>query len=238
MTPRAADQPLAPAVARLAALIPLDDVALDALRLATQPPRRHRAHHELLAEGREIRDAQLLLRGWAARVCFLKDGRRQILHLLLPGDLIGSCEHDRPLAVSSVVALTEVEVCTAPDPAVSPMLREAYARSRALDEAHLLAQITRIGRMNAQERIADLALELLDRLTLAGLAAHDSYAMPLTQEALGDVLGLTSVHVNRMLQVLRKQGDLVWSGRELKLPNPERLRKTMGRRAVRVSVPA
>lgn len=235
MKPRHADQPLSPAVTRLAALMPLDTVALDALHQATQVPRRLRAHQELLAEGREIRETLLLLRGWAAHVCLLRDGRRQILHLLLPGDLIGSYEHERPLAVTSVVALSDVEVCAAPDRDLSPALGDAYALSRGLEQAHLLAQITRLGRMNAQERIVDLSLELFDRLALAGLVSHNSYAMPLTQEGLGDVLGLTSVHVNRMLQVLRKEGDLVWSGRELKLPNPERLRQTMGRPPVRVS---
>lgn len=235
MTPKAAHPIQSPAITRLLALVPLDDAALDALRLATQPPRRLRARYELLAAGQQIREAQLLLRGWAARVCDLRDGRRQILHLLLPGDLIGSCEHERPLAASSIIALTEVEVCAAPDAALSPTLREAYAQSRAHEQAHLLAQITRLGQMNAQERIADLALELLDRLSLAGLATNNSYAMPLTQETVADALGLTSVHVNRMLQVLRKDGELIWSGRELSLPNPERLQQSMGRPAVRVS---
>lgn len=78
-------------------------------------------------------------------------------------------------------------------------------------------------------------LELLDRLSLAGLTTNNGYAMPLTQETFADALGLTSVHVNRMLQVLRKGGELVWNGRELRFADPEQLRQSMGRPVTRVS---
>ena len=208
------------AVIRLEALSPLDADARAALASAVQRPRTHRARREMIAEGQDIAETLLVLSGWAARVRLLEDGRRQILAFLLPGDLIGYCDQERPVASSSVIAVTEVDVCTAPDASVSPALARAYRQSRAREQAHLFSQITRLGRLNAHERIADFLLELLERLELAGLAAHGRYVMPLTQELMADALGLTSVHVNRTLQALRREGSLNWKGRELILPDP------------------
>lgn len=223
------------AVTRLSALANLDDDACAALLGAAQLPRHAPARRDFRSEGREITETLLLLSGWAARTRILVDGRRQIISLVLPGDLIGYCDHDRPVALSTVTALTDVDFCVAPSAAASPALARAYAASRALDEKHLMAQVTRLGRLNAQERIADLFLELLDRLQLAGLAAHGRYQMPLTQEALADALGLTSVHVNRTLQALRREGAIDWKGRELVIPDPAALERKAGRSAQRIS---
>jgi len=230
-----AHDPAAPAMRRLFALNPaLDEAAVAALRVAMTRTRTVRPHRELMTEGRDIVEMLLVLDGWAARVRQLADGRRQIMNFILPGDLIGLCDYDYPVASSTIVAITAVTVCAAPDRSVSPSLERAYAISRATDEAHLMAQITRLGRLNAHERIADLLLELLERLSVVGLAAGGCFQMPLTQEVVADALGLTSVHVNRMLQLARRAGELVWSGRDLMLTAPDELSGAIGRNAVQV----
>ena len=228
--------PVPAAIVRLAALTPLDQTAHDALDQAVRLPRQYRGRRDIVAEGSPITDARLILSGWAARARVLADGRRQIISLLLPGDLIGLCDHDRPAATSTIVALTDVDLCLAPSARLSPALGVAYALSRAYDEAYLLAQITRLGRLNAQEKIADLLLELSERLERAGLAAGGRYPLPLTQEMIADVLGLTSVHVNRMLQALRREGAIDWAGRELVIVDPPALASSIGRSAVRVMI--
>ena len=139
------------------------------------------------------------------------------------------------MASSTVIAITDVDVCVAPDASVSPALARAYAKSCALEEAHLLKQILRLGRLDANERLADLFLELFERLDLAGLVVNGRFVMPPTQEVVADAVGLTSVHVNRTLQALRRQGTVEWKGRELVLPNPELLRRSVGRHSVRVT---
>lgn len=224
-----------PALLRLDALSPLDRTAIDALELAMHRSRGIRPRCDLLSEGGEFSEPLLMLDGWAARVRQLADGRRQILNFILPGDLVGLCDQDRPVASSTVMAFTSVLVCEAPQRGRSPALDKAYAMSRALDEAHLLAQITRLGRFNAHERIADLLLELLERLEQAGLASNGRYSLPLTQEVLADALGLTPVHINRMLQQARRTGELSWTGRDLILRDPEALREQIGRQPVRVT---
>lgn len=223
-----------PALTRLAALAALDVIAIKALQDAIGGARFVRARRELVAEGSPAQRL-LIVSGWAARVRQLADGRRQLLGILLPGDLIGNCRHPEPLAMSTVTAMSDVSVCVAPPASVSPSLDEAYAISHAYEEAYLLAQITRLGRLNAQERIGDFLLELSERLEMSGLAQGGSFELPLTQETLADALGLTSVHVNRMLQLSRKEGDLVLHGGRLTLPNSAMLAHKVGRSPVRVT---
>lgn len=224
-----------PVLTRLAALAPLDQEAIGAVRAAIDQAVRVRARTELITEGLEIPCPRLIVSGWAARVRILADGRRQFLSFLLPGDFIGLCQQPRPVAVSTVVALTDLMVCNPPWPTRSSALTAAYATSHALEEAYLLAQITRLGRLHAQERIADLLLEFNERLELNGMARSGRFEVPLTQEMLGDALGLTSVHVNRMLQAARQQGDLTWRDRQVVLADPAALARKVNRLAVRVT---
>ncbi|MEH3103320.1 MAG: Crp/Fnr family transcriptional regulator [Sphingomonas phyllosphaerae] len=223
------------AMTRLMALAPLDAESVAVLERAMEDSRAVRTRRDIITEGREIVQAQLLLSGWAARVRLLPDGRRQFLSFLLPGDLIGACDHPNALAVSTVVAMSDVQVCPLPEARPGSPLHIAYAISRAMDEGHLLAQITRLGRLNAQERISDLLLELHERLTLNGSATGNGFDLPLTQETLADALGLTSVHVNRMLQQARREGDLQWRVGHVKLTDPAGLARKIGHVAVRVT---
>jgi len=224
-----------PALQRLAALAPLDAEVIDTIVAASGQAQTIRARRELVSEGREIAEPVLLLRGWAARVRLLPDGRRQFLSFLLPGDVVGHCAQPRPVAVATIVALTDVLVCAAPPAAPGSVLDTVYAVSDALDHAYVLAQVTRLGRLNAQERIGDLLLELHERLTLNGMARGTSFDLPLTQETLADALGLTSVHVNRMVQQARRENDLQWKGGRVTLLDPPGLARKIGRVPVRVS---
>lgn len=220
---------------RLAALTPLDAAALDALDDALAKPTTVRQRRDIVSRQAEIPGPRIIVSGWAARARTLADGRRQFLSLFLPGDLIGFCRQPRPLAVFSVVALTDVTLCPAPAPATSPALARAYAMGAALDEAYQLEQIARLGRLNAQERIYSLLLELNERLALAGLASGGMFELPLTQEIVADTLGLTSVHINRMLQIARRAGDVVWRGGHVHLRDPAATARLIGWSPPRVS---
>jgi CRP-like cAMP-binding protein len=224
-----------PALQRLAALVPLEAEVIDVIATAAAQVQTIRARRELISEGREIAEPLLLLRGWAARVRLLPDGRRQFLSFLLPGDVVGHCPQPRAIAVATVVALTDVLVCAAPPASPGSTLATIYAVNDALDQAYVLAQVTRLGRLNAQERIGDLLLELHERLTLSGMARGTGFDLPLTQETLADALGLTSVHVNRMVQQARRENDLQWKGGRVTLIDPPGLARKIGRVPVRVS---
>lgn len=197
------------AVARFGMLAPLEAEELHALAEAQELKHEVAAHHVITEEGCPVASPSIILSGWACRTRIFMDGRRQILSLLVPGDLIGVCRQSQPLAATGAIALTNVTLCPAPKARhAGGGLAEAYARSGALEEFYLFRQIARLGRMSAYERIADLLLEVSERLSAVMRAPPDRFPLPLTQETLADLLGLTSVHVNRMLQLFRRQGLL------------------------------
>lgn len=233
----AVDRPLHPwsdpAVQRLIRLAPLDDQAFAALRTSMARAYRLKPRRDIIHEGREITEPLLILEGWGARVRFLPDGRRQVLGFLLPGDLIGCWRNERPLATAMATALTPMQIAPAPVPEAGSALEKVYAVSRALDDTYMLAQITRLGRMHAWERIGDLLLELRERLSLAGLVGAHGFPVPVTQEVLADALGLTPVHVNRTLQLLRRQGDITWKGDHVTLADAATLAMQLGHVAAR-----
>jgi CRP-like cAMP-binding protein len=231
LAPRA--EPGAVAVARLARLAPLDPAALAALSGATACGRIIGSRRELMREGERVGQPLLLLDGWAGEARLLPDGRRQILSFLLPGDLIGEPGLCDATALSTVVALTDVAVCPAPGPGAVPSLGAAYAAAQRLREACLLGAVTRLGRLDAQERLCDLFLELHERLDAAGLADGGAFDLPVTQEMLADALGLTPVHLNRTLQLCRRQGDLTLRSGRLELASPVQLADRVGRLAFR-----
>jgi len=224
------------AVARLSKIGRLDAQEVEALRAAADQPRGYRARGELVIEGQPIRRREILLSGWAARTRVFPDGRRQLLSFVLPGDLIGHCEQEGPIATSTIIAITDVASCVAPDEGGYPGLVRAYAMSRALDEAHLLSQIARLGRMTAYECILDLMLELYERHMLAGLVSNGEFECPLTQDVLADATALTSVHLNRMVQVLRRNGLVRWQQGQLKVLDHTAACQALGRPPVRVTI--
>jgi CRP-like cAMP-binding protein len=213
-----------PAIARLIALAPLGPDELNLLLTSAATRRRFGPHREILAEGKPIPGGRLVLQGWACRTRIFRDGRRQILSFLLPGDLIGICTQPSPVATTLVTALTEVILCPVPDPAeAGPGLQTIYAVSRALEEAYLFRQIGRLGRLSAYERLADWMMEIQERLLPIGEATSSGFPMPITQEALGDALGLTSVHVNRTLRQMRHEGLMDIRGGRVSLIDRQRL---------------
>jgi CRP-like cAMP-binding protein len=193
--------------ARLAALARLSGEDLQALERAAHSRSRFHAQREIVSENAPALPPSIVLEGWACRVREFPDGRRQILGFLLPGELIGGRHHGQPLATTTIMALTPVTLCPAPAREHGEDgLAKAYAVSSALEESYLYRHIARLGRMSAYERLADWILEIRERLALAELVTANAFPMPLTQEALADTLGLTSVHVNRTLQLMRREG--------------------------------
>ena len=224
------------AIRRLAALAELAPAELDRLRAAAAAARTLPQRREFVIEGQPIREPRLVLSGWACRTHTLSDGRRQVLGFLLPGDLIGFCHQPNPIASASMLALTPLTLCLAPTPeSEAGGLAQAYAVSAATSEHYLLRQITRLGRLNAYERVADWLMEIRERLALAGLADDGRFSLPLTQELIADTLGLTNVHVNRTIQALRKDGLVTLQGGMASFPDMRRLEAVIEHRPAQVS---
>ncbi|MBW8813505.1 MAG: Crp/Fnr family transcriptional regulator [Caulobacterales bacterium] len=190
--------------------------------------------------GSELRAAEaggrrrMVLSGWMAWVAHIPDGRRQIISLALPGELLdgGPVEGVHvgyaPIGIaqtgdaSRLIALAE-----RPDRPY-PGLSEAWARARRAAADRMIHHVLRLGRLSAYERTASLFLELHDRQRRSGQADERSMPLRLTQEVLSDILGLSAVHVNRILQQLRRDELIVFRAGRVVFSDLERMRRAAG----------
>ena len=203
-------------VNRFSKLTALSDHERNFLRLIEARPRHsQRPDARLLSEGRPVRAPHFILTGWACRMRELRDGRRQIFSLLLPGDAIGLSPRPDAVSATAIVALTPTRTVEAAEIAVAwrqrervPGLAAALDFAAAEEDFFTLGQVMRLGRQNAYERMAHLFMELDYRLGARGLVTNDSFPMPLTQDTLADAAGLSVVHINRTLQQMRREGRI------------------------------
>lgn len=159
-------------------------------------------------------------RGWLARSRTLEDGRRQIMVLFLSLDTCGVKTIFLRHQPDAIEALTAAVVRRIHYRAACSLAREDFGVALHLswqlagDERHLHNWNLRLGRANAEERLAALLLELRDRLKVRGLGDNKGYPLPITQQQIADHIGLTVVHVNRLLRRFRELGMvLVHRGR-------------------------
>jgi CRP-like cAMP-binding protein len=179
---------------------------------------RVRRGKELVHEGQSEQVAYILQAGWACSFKLLPDGGRQIITFPIPGDCIGLRSILLQTSDHSFSALTDAVFSRVAAPRLKQMFTEfphlgaamLWAASR--DEAMIVEHLVSIGRRNAIERTAHFFLELYDRLKLVGLGDNDQFECPLSQYVLSDALGLSTIHVNRVLRQLRNQGLLTFKG--------------------------
>ena len=219
-------------VRRLESMAPLATEESALVSDLVTPGVSHPAGSVLLQQGELVRGPHVLVSGWAWRTRTLPSGKQQVFAIVLPGDLLGLCWRPNPRALSSTVAITAVRTCEAGAlkrvvayrGASGGGLWEALTLASRHDEMRLLDQVVRLGQQNAVERVAGLMLELHSRLSIMGLTDGDAFEMPLTQDHLAVTLGMSLVHVNRTIQLLRREGLAeIGSGRATLL-EPERLR--------------
>lgn len=202
------------AVRRLSAHAPISAEEAEAVRALPVTARGAATGAELVAEDGCARPS-FLVSGWACRARSLPDGRRQITGFVLPGDALAPLlRPEREPSPCAVVALTSVQMADAAP--LRALLERAAPRHRGLrdactaaeraEERLLLDRIVALGRQTAYERLCGLFLELYERLAAVGLAADGAFPMPLRQETLADALGLSTVHLNRTLQQVRRDG--------------------------------
>jgi CRP-like cAMP-binding protein len=189
---------------------------------------------DLIREGEPIHFVKVITDGWACRYKLLADGRRQIVAFLLPGDM---CNPDALVVDEmdhSIGAITEM-YCALIQPDVFDRACLASTRLRqamAFDACAMLGMqrewTLNVGARPALERIAHMLCELHYRLAAIGLAVDGTFATPLTQIIMAEAAGITSVHVNRVVQDLRARGLLLWHGRSITLPDPDALAQLCG----------
>jgi CRP-like cAMP-binding protein len=191
------------------------------------------ADEDLVREGDRPGESSLLLDGYAARYKIVSNGRRQISAIHVAGDFIDLHSFLLKTMDHGVLALTNCRIANVPHATLEkiteefPHLTRLLWLSTLIDGAIHREWLTTMGRLSATAHMAHLICELYLRLKVIGRAEGDTIQLPSTQAELGDTLGLSTVHVNRVLQELRKEGLIRFQGDALTILDWERL-KTVG----------
>lgn len=201
-----------PLTLKLSAFVALSETDLHTLERYHRRRRTFQASHELIHEGQSKQSAFILAEGWACSFKLLPNGERQIVDFQVPGDFLGLRSILFRTADHSTEAVTRIEASEvlAADIldsfAEAPRLATAVLWAASRDEAMVVEHLVNLGRRSAEVRMAHFLLELSARLNLVGIGDKSGFDCPLTQYHLADALGLSAVHVNRILRNLREEG--------------------------------
>ena len=212
----------------------LNDVDKTLLDTICQNARHFPARHDLIREGDEPGPVFVMVEGWGCRYKLVPDGGRQIVAFLMPGDFCDMHAGILREMDHSIGTLTPALVCTISRERMEeltekhPRIAQAFWWTQLVDEGVLRAWIVSMGRRDAIQRISHLVCELYMRMHSIGIAEHERCAMPLTQIVLADALGLTPIHVNRVLRTLREDNVMDFHGGELIVHDPVRLAQIAG----------
>jgi CRP-like cAMP-binding protein len=189
------------------------------------------AGEDVISQGDRTGGVKLLLEGFACRYKVLEDGRRQVVAYFVPGDLCDLRVFILKRMDHSIGAVCASKVATlSPENVLRlthnyPSLTRALWWSTLVEEAIAREWIVNVGQRNALERMAHLFCELLYRFRAVGLNDGMSCTLPLTQVELAETLGLSSVHVNRTLQALRKRKLITLENGTLTIDNLDELKE-------------
>jgi CRP-like cAMP-binding protein len=200
-----------PFVTRLVRLMKLGAADLRSLELIVESERLVKRRHDLVVIGDEYRSLCFVRDGYAIRYKLLRSGKRQILNVIMPGDVIGFPVSFFDRSIYSVVAISDLTYNTC---SLDSYVQLCYERPQfglalswlAAHEAAIYAEhIVDLGRRTPAERLAHFLLEIHARLRAVGRAEKTSFNLPFSQEVMADVLGLSVPHLNRVMQKLRAE---------------------------------
>lgn len=180
----------------------------------------------LLGQGEPAQRLYTVIEGVLMRFRNLEDGRRQIVNFMFPGDLVGlQGAFDDPVA-HSVQALLPARLCVFDQArfqslmAQHPRLGYDVIWLAAKEEMSLEEHIVALGRRTAKERVAYLAVWLMERARGVGLAGSDNrFDLPIRQVQIADMLGLSLVHTNRTVKALEREGIIRWLPGAIVIPD-------------------
>ena len=200
-----------PFVTRLSRLVRLTAADLRSLELITASERLVKKRVDLVVVGHEYRNLCFVKNGYAIRYKLLRNGKRQILNVILPGDVIGFPVSFFDRSIYSVIAVSDLTYNMCPLDSYARLCYELPQFGLALSwlaahEAAIYAEhIVDLGRRTPLERLVHFLLEIHARLLAVGRAEKTSFDLPFSQQVMADVLGLSVPHLNRVMQQLRAE---------------------------------
>lgn len=219
-------------VKKLEGYTPLEPEDKRLLNSFVRNPRSVAARTDLAAEGERPVSVHLVLEGFACRYKFTAEGNRQIMAYLLPGDfcdlhvfVLKQMDHSiATISPCTVVDIPHKQIFTLLQ---RPTLSLALWCAALVDAAVLREWLVNVGQRRASQRLAHVLCELLLRLRIVGLA-DNSFDLPLSQKDLADTIGVSDVHLNRVLQELRRKELISWRGELLVIKDIDRLMQYSG----------
>lgn len=199
-------------VRRLQRRSPLGEADREALLSLPHTIRKLPASTHIVRDGDRPDHVCLLLAGFAHRYKLTGEGGRQIISIHMASEFVDLQNGLLSVADHSVQTLTETEAAYIPRRAVEELMFGNPSIGRALwidtliDASIFREWVVNVGRRDSRARVAHLLCEFSLRMAAAGLASNHHYELPMTQEQLADAVGLTSVHVNRVLKQLGQEG--------------------------------
>ena len=208
---------------KLSLFVPLSETDRKVLEALSTGEEHFAADVDIITDGMVPRSVFLVQEGMAIRYRDLPNGGRQIITFLIPGDLCDPHVFLFKTMDHSIGTITPVRIAALSREgltktfATCPRISAALWWSSMQEESMLRERIVSLGRRDARGRIAYLLCELFWRYTAMGLAQGEVFHLPLTQTELGDALGLTPVHVNRVLRDFRECRLIVVERRLLRM---------------------
>jgi CRP-like cAMP-binding protein len=202
-----------------------------AIRRILSEPRHVPAQKTLVRENEQLGESILILDGWVGRTKDDSKGNRQVLELHVAGDFADMHGFTLKHLDHNLVTLSPAIIATALHTNIErlfqqhPDLARMYWFSTNMDAAIQREWTFSLARRGAEARMANFFCEVFLRLDIAGRVDEDSFHFPLSQSQLGECVGLTTVHVNRTLQVLRRKGLIRLDEKRLTIVSPRGLRE-------------
>ena len=203
---------LAALLRRLHTVSGLDDADIAAIRALPINVRHWEAGRTIVSDGERPTECCLVIEGFCIRAKTTASGQRQILSIHIPGEIpdlqslhLHRMDHDLIAVAPSTLGFishTSMRALTRSNPNVA----EVLWRDTLIDSAIFREWIVNVGQRPAVNRLAHTVVELRRRLAVTGREAGDTFEMPLTQEQIGEALGVTPVHANRIIRQLRDDG--------------------------------
>ncbi|WP_164934053.1 Crp/Fnr family transcriptional regulator [Bradyrhizobium guangzhouense] len=170
------------------------------------------AETAVVRDGERATDCCLIVDGFCARSKTIANGKRQILSLHIPGEIpdlmslfLHVMDHDLSTLTPATLGFISHDNLQKLHRR-SPSVAEMFWRDTLIDASMFREWIVNVGQRPAPARLVHVMIELRERLRLIGRLDGNSFEMPLTQEQIGEALGITAVHANRVIRQLRQEG--------------------------------
>jgi CRP-like cAMP-binding protein len=202
----------------------------EALLLALEREERSYRRDEIVRRAGQAADELFVVKtGWVTSFSIMEDGRRQLLKLFYPGDIVDLSDVALRQGRHDIRCVTTAVLCPFPKSGLqpvferSPRLTALLFALTVLENNALLDRIRAIGRFSAYERVCHLLLEIRERLRITVPEAKHTFRLPLTQTEMADLLGLTNVYVSKTLSRIETDGLIRREGNRVSIRDPERM---------------